>query len=357
MVILHIAAIQDTKFSGVGVVVPKHVLCQQASNTVGFINIFNIEIEDIQNQLTYRRGMKIQELPSPFNKPEIVIFHELYYIDFLYLYKDVYKNNIPFIIVPHGGLTKQAQSIKKLKKKVANILLFIYFFNKATAFHFLSEAERNESLDVADSFIIPNGMTLKSNTLKTIENTTFTYIGRISIFHKGLDLLIEGVCKIKDYLENNDVTINIYGPENEDSIVLKKMISRYGLENIISINGPVTDQNKLNILLGTTYFIQTSRFEGVPMGILEALSYGIPCCVTEGTNLSQYIEMYNAGFTSDCDSNSISKMIIKAVNNKSMLQDMHANSKQLILDNFSWDMISKKYMDTYTEIIDKQRRR
>ena len=37
-------------------------------------------------------------------------------------------------------------------------------------------------------------------------------------------------------------------------------------------------------------FIHTFRFEGHPIAVLEALSYGIPCLLTPGTNMAGEVE-------------------------------------------------------------------
>ena len=58
-------------------------------------------------------------------------------------------------------------------------------------------------------------------------------------------------------------------------------------------------------------FIRTSRFEGLPLGILEALSLGLPCLVTKGTNLDELVNNYNAGWGVE----TTSKMVASAIKN------------------------------------------
>ena len=124
MVILHIARSKNYNYNGVHVVVPKHVEHQAEFATVGFINILNVKINGANNQIDYTSPFKIENLPTPFNKPDLVVFHEVYWKTYLQIGKNLKQNNIPYIIIPHGALTQGAQKKKWLKKKVANFLLF-----------------------------------------------------------------------------------------------------------------------------------------------------------------------------------------------------------------------------------------
>ena len=73
------------------------------------------------------------------------------------------------------------------------------------------------------------------------------------------------------------------------------MINDYGINGLVHLRREVEGSEKESVLIGSDVFIQTSRFEGMPMGILEAMSYGIPVLITEGTTLGEYVKEYNGG--------------------------------------------------------------
>ena len=159
MVILHIAALTENKYNGVCVVVPKHVIEQGRDNSVALLNIKNVWINELfEQQLSKKKTIDIAKLKSPFNAPDIVVFHEPYEVKFLKIAKQLNRLKIPYIIVPHCELTKEAQKKKWLKKKAANLLLFNKFINGAFAIQCLSQKELETTNFGKNKFIGTNGV-------------------------------------------------------------------------------------------------------------------------------------------------------------------------------------------------------
>ncbi|MBD2561236.1 MULTISPECIES: glycosyltransferase [Nostoc] len=56
------------------------------------------------------------------------------------------------------------------------------------------------------------------------------------------------------------------------------------------------DGSCLVLIAVLVYVRYTSRFEGHPIAVLEALSYGLPCLLTPGTNMAKEVEAAGAGW-------------------------------------------------------------
>lgn len=123
IVILHIGYVDSNKASGVNVAIPKMVHAQHKYANTLLLNLSNEYSDELS--VSYLQYACIQSLPSPFNKPTIVIFHEIYRKPFIKLSRECMRANIPYIIIPHGGLTERAQRIKAYKKIPANLLIFV----------------------------------------------------------------------------------------------------------------------------------------------------------------------------------------------------------------------------------------
>lgn len=356
VVILHIGAVkQNNPYSGVAVVLPEHVKNQQNHEKVAFLNLFDYKIESIQNVYLYSAKNSICNLEPPFNNPDLIVFHEVYRTKYIKIVREVIRLKVPYVIIPHGCLTKNAQHIKPIKKKIANEFFFKRFINNTTAIQYLSADEQKTSIfrDI-NSFVSTNGIYLPSTSKVNFRSTNikFVYIGRIDIYHKGLDLLIEAIGKCGHEFKSQCCELHIYGPaKGKQGKLLEELIGKCPLKACIYLHGPVTGKDKEKVLLDADYFIQTSRFEGMPMGILEAMSYGLPVCITDGTTLNCLVDKYNAGYTCVCDTDSINHMILTAIKNVNCCNSKSHNAKLLVQREFDWNAISEKVLKYYSKLV------
>src|SRR5690554_1813510 len=198
---------------------------------------------------------KISKLPSPFSNPDIVIFQGFYEYGTERIIREVKKRKIPYIIVPRSSLTKQSQQQRWFKKKLANFLIFNKFAKNASAIQYLTNQEKLDSGTKwnKESFVVPNGIMAPKKVEMSFNNDKLRglYIGRLDMNHKGLDLLIESVSNNKDLFHRMNHEIHLYGPEsiNTQISLIKNLINKYGLENIIKLKGPVYGLDKEKTIL------------------------------------------------------------------------------------------------------------
>ena len=119
-------------------------------------------------------------------------------------------------------------------------------------------------------FVIPNSLSFPIRNYHTYENKQIIAIGRLTK-QKGFDFLIKIASKVQSYIP--DWNIKIIG-DGEEKEMLNKMIEKFGLKDFINICPPTNDVIKE--YLNSSIYVMTSRFEGLPMVLIEAQACGLP---------------------------------------------------------------------------------
>ncbi len=351
MKVLHISCINNVNGNGVAVAIKSYLKNEKKLCDVAIYNLrSDIKVDDVLDY-SNKEYKTISSLPNGYNKPDIVVFNEVYKKEYIKLYKECLKNKIPYVIIPHGCLVKVAQARKHLKKKIGNIFLFNRFVKKSKSIQYLNEDEQINSIYNVNYIISGNGVE-KPNYINDCTNLDLIYIGRYAIYHKGLDILVNTVNDNKDWFIKNNVKVKLYGRSTENDLeLLKNMVSKYNISDIVIINDAVYDKEKDNVLKNSYAFIQTSRHEGQPMGIIEALSIGLPCIVTFGTTFGEFVNKYKTGIGVNIDEKSIFEAIKKLYNDKELRNQYSKNAYKYTNELYGFENVSKDCIEKYSKLI------
>lgn len=362
MNILYISHLTTNKSEGPNNSVPAQVKAQSNYDNVFWWNLTEA-VQDHWLDTGLFHGVKefpnkaISSLPKPFNNPDLVVFESFYYLDDVFHSWECLRRKIPYVITTRGALTWQGQAQKQLKKRVANFLLFRSMVTHAASIQYLTQQEYLDSGDKWNPhhFIIPNGTNQRNGLVfehkQKRDDIKGVCIGRFDPYQKGLDLLLESVDRRKDQLRSKSITISLYGPKRmtcrED---YANQISERGLEDILLVKDGVFGEDKEKVLREADFFIMTSRYEGMPMSMVEALSYGVPCFATKGTNLSEEIRKYQAGWSCETSVEGIVNAFDSLIHDTNKLDDYRKNALSLSKE-YNWDEIGRRTHEEYAKIV------
>lgn len=356
MVLLHITDVKNDLTSGVDVAVSQLIRAQSALVQTAVLNVNNTKLETAEHQFPYSADFRPEKLEPPFSRPDLAVFHGLYCFAYVRIARRLRAGGIPYVIIPHGGLASSAQKKKRLKKTAANLLFFNAFFRGAAAIQFLSLRERDDSRYREKGFLGTNGVRMPDwqPVCRPQDSIRMVYIGRTEVRIKGLDLMVEAVARCRDLFREQHIHLDLYGPDcGGGHAELRALLEKHGVSDCITLHGAVTGEEKENVLRSCDLFLQTSRTEGMPMGLLETLSYGIPCIVTKGTSLGEIIREYQAGWTAENSAQSIAEMIRLAVEERPLWPHKSRQARQLIADNYVWDKVVRDTLREYTKITER----
>lgn len=363
MKVLFISKLEGQNWQGPSYSVPRQILAQSKVDDVLWVNINGVAIDNWLNRTYFRVSDKnnrisLNDIEKPFDRPDVVVFEGVYEYPFCRLVFELVRFGIPYVVIPRSALTCQAQHQKWLKKRIANFLYFNMFLKNASAVQYLTREEFQSSSQKKKwsnhGMIIPNGIDRNAadtvrNNRDSSEKIIVVYIGRLDMYQKGLDLVIRALAIIKN--NTDKVVLHCYGPDYNNTLTrMKALISDNDLGDMVKIHGPVFFEEKLKILNNSDVFIMASRFEGLPMGLIEALSLGLPCIVTKGTNMADEICEYGAGWSADNDSESIANAILRMISQKEKFIGIQKNALNLA-EKYNWDEIAKITHEYYADIV------
>lgn len=291
------------------------------------------------------------------NKPDLVVFHSLYYISYIRIASILKRLRIPYAIELHGALSKANFQKGKLKKWLVNQLCFNKFIKRAKSIIYLNKNEYNNSivsLINPTSEIIPNGCyPVDGSRVKTESGKEWIeilYVGRIARHHKGLDVLLEAIGILLNSSLKGKIKFSFYGDGHQDDMEwFLQMISK--LSDMVEYKGVLHGEQKTITMLNADLFVLTSRYEGMPMGVLEALSCGLPCLLTAETNMGEEVVEANAGWLSLLDVSEIAKTIEIAVNQYIVNAEQFHLNAWLLSKQYSWDKVAKDSIEKYSRIL------
>ena len=359
MIILYITSLGNNRSAGLTYSVPAQVSAQAKIDTVKWVNLKNVSVNAWEETGCYQvcenpKNFHVTNMEAPFNKPDLVIFESFNIYEHTRIAKELRKTNIPYIIVPRATLTEGAQKVKHLKKIIANILFLNKYARNALAIQYLTEQEHLDSGDKWNNhhLIIPNGVTMRERREVSGSIRRIVFIGRFNVNHKGIDLFIEACGRYKDLIQEKNIIIDMYGSRNNGEMEqVQELIKKNHMEGVIHPYDTVFEKEKEEILLNSDIFVMTSRFEGLPMGLLEAMAYSLPCFVTRGTNMADKVGSFNAGWACETDVDSIAKTLKDLLLADTETVKEKSYQAYNLAKEYDWYKLAKEAHDKYSQLI------
>lgn len=192
---------------------------------------------------------------------------------------------------------------------------------------------------------IPNGVTIK-NTLPAkliykkwglVKNNYILFLSRI-VPGKGLEHLIKAYRQIK-----TDIPLIIAGNSSYVNDFYKYITELVSKDSRIKMIGFVNGQYLDELYSNAKIFVFPSEAEGMPMCLLEALSFNTLCLVSDiPENLEickEYVHSFHVG-----DINDLRKKLENMLNCNGSISK---NSRKYISDTYNWDIVTQDTIKCY----------
>lgn len=141
---------------------------------------------------------------------------------------------------------------------------------KLAALVLLTQHDADSWEGLTKTVVIPNSLPFYPPHGSSCENKQVIFVGRLNE-QKGLEYLVDTWTKVNQ--KHPDWLLHMYG-DGEQKQMLLQMIKEAKLERAVILHQPTS--MIMEKYLENSLFLLTSRFEGLPMVLIEALACGLP---------------------------------------------------------------------------------
>lgn len=281
-----------------------------------------------KNYLRWRRWLR---------KHPLTLIHYNYPLDTLSILRDFFfirfavRHHFPVVIHIHGGLylfmKERPWLIDVILKKV---------FSWSCPIIVLSEKEKaaiENQFHSCTVHVLPNSIDLDEahcfhRNPDAEETLHLLYLGRIEP-NKGMDYLVAACEELRS--RGCKYVLHMAGKDQCNGHYLSLFQEK--LSNSFVYEGIVAGEEKVRLLKRCQVFVLPSFYEGLPISLLETMSFGCVPVVTNVGSISEYVqEGVNGLFVKQKDAHSIASAVQQLYQDRDRLSSMSVQAQQTIFD-------------------------
>ena len=221
---------------------------------------------------------------------------------------------------------------------------------KLDALVLLTQEDADDWKDVTKTYIIPNAVHHIPLESSSLNNKQAIMVGRYNDA-KGYEYITEAWSIV--YKMHPDWTLNIYGSgELHDDV--ERWIKERNLEKVMIMHEPT--QHITDKYMESSICILSSRYEGFPLVIMEAMACGVPCisfdCPFGPRNIIKDGE--DGILVEYLNSQALAKNICDVIENDSLRKKLGINARKNI-QRFSQEAVMNQWKELFTSLIRDKR--
>ena len=261
----------------------------------------------------------------------------------------------PIIFTAHGWAFTEGREywkrfllaqIEKLAGYVTDKIICVSEFDRKLALKF--KVAREDKLVVIHNGVDPNEFfKISRDYHKSSNEVIVTFVGRLAP-PKDLLLLIDAIKLVPE------IKLQIVG-DGELRQQVEGYIFKNGLRDRVILLGERFDIPK--ILAESDIFVLPSRWEGLPLTIIEAMMSGLPVVATRVGGIPELVDDgVNGYLVPSRDVNALAKAIRKLVSDVELRERMGKAGREKAIEKFTLDKMLSKIAQVYEDVLIKRKK-
>jgi len=322
----------------------KHIASTTGEGSFYNIIILIFAIFQVLLKITFDKSIRIVHIHGASYRS----FYRKYL--FFSIAKKIYRKRVIYHV--HGGKFSlfYDQANSQLKKKIRHFIEgvdLVICLSKEWKNYFSSNFNIQQ-IEVVNNIIAKPDLS-KKMPKKQNRNIKTIFLGTIGS-QKGTWDIIDVIVKYKDeLLPCFELIIGGKG----DIKKLNDRIRKDDLNNIVTFLGWIRGKDKHEALLDADLFLLPSYNEGLPISILEAMSYQLPIIATNVGGIPQVVKKFENGFlVQPGNKKELMDSIRYFISNRDKLITFGKKSVELV-DNYFPEKVIEKLENIYQEMLMK----
>jgi glycosyltransferase involved in cell wall biosynthesis len=311
--------------------------------------------------VTVRSNAAITELGKS-GGPELVHFHGIWEPAFLRVSAHCRRNNIPYVVSPHGMLEPWVLRFKRWKKRPWFALFERRHLAGASLLLTTSQMESNNLamlLPSARCVAVPLG--LSGDTVPDYEaarkelgwgagETVLLYLSRVHP-KKGLHMLLPALCGVEPDAKRNTRLVIVGGGEPGYIRQLNEFVARNQARlPRIEWAGEIWSDRKWRYFQGADLFCLPSHSENFGLAVLEALQVGTRVLTTDTTPWGEVADLH-AGYVVQPTESAILAAFHRFFADSGWSNENRNSLAAEIHHRYRWESVGPAYVTLYEDIL------
>jgi glycosyltransferase involved in cell wall biosynthesis len=272
----------------------------------------------------------------------------------------------PVVITKQGFDPVLMSKSKRAPKRVYLAIESLLLRDHVRAFHALCPTEAGHLAkffpNVA-TYCVPQGPSVLVPKILPGDTTTqtawarkggFLFVGRLDVFHKGLDILLEAFEVVAKGAGGARLHLTLAGPDFQGGRRwLEHRATELGIRHLVQFTGALTGAQVGAALAAADIYVQLSRYEGFSLSVVEALLASKPAVLSDATGVVSYPEIASLPHvkTVPLRREEAARAMIDAAQDLPELTRAALSCHKAVTEFFSWDRVARLHLDQYMQLL------